>query len=34
MDGEARVRSDPERSVPFRHAAGLVHWDPGSLPGR
>jgi 2-furoyl-CoA dehydrogenase large subunit len=23
---------DPERSVAFRHAAGLVHWDPGSLP--
>ena len=32
-DGEVRVASDPERSVAFRHAAGLVHWDPGSLPG-
>jgi 2-furoyl-CoA dehydrogenase large subunit len=32
VGGEARLRADPERSVPFRHAAGLVHWDPGSLP--
>ena len=28
-EGEARVVGRPERSVPFRHAAGLVHWDPG-----
>jgi 2-furoyl-CoA dehydrogenase large subunit len=31
-DGHVRVTDDPERAVPFRHAAGLVHWDPGSLP--
>ncbi|GAA0906667.1 xanthine dehydrogenase family protein molybdopterin-binding subunit [Pseudonocardia zijingensis] len=31
-DGLVRLRSDPERSVQFRHAAGLVHWDPGALP--
>jgi 2-furoyl-CoA dehydrogenase large subunit len=31
-DEQVRVREDPERAVPFRHAAGLVHWDPGSLP--
>jgi 2-furoyl-CoA dehydrogenase large subunit len=31
-EGTVRVRARPERSVPFRHAAGLVHWDPGSLP--
>jgi 2-furoyl-CoA dehydrogenase large subunit len=31
-DGEARLRDDPERSVPIRRAAGVVHWDPGSLP--
>ncbi|MFD9663595.1 xanthine dehydrogenase family protein molybdopterin-binding subunit [Rhodococcus sp. NPDC059968] len=31
-DGLVRVTDDPERSVSFRHAAGLVHWDPGSLP--
>ncbi len=30
--GVVRVRARPEESVPFRHAAGLVHWDPGSLP--
>jgi 2-furoyl-CoA dehydrogenase large subunit len=32
-DGQVRVADDPERSVAFRHAAGLVHWDPGSLGG-
>lgn len=32
VDGNVRVATDPERSVKFRHAAGLVHWDPGSLP--
>lgn len=31
-DGKVRVADDHERSVDFRHAAGLVHWDPGSLP--
>jgi 2-furoyl-CoA dehydrogenase large subunit len=31
-DGQVRVVGDAERSVAFRHAAGLVHWDPGSLP--
>lgn len=31
-DGLVRLRGEPDRSVQFRHAAGLVHWDPGSLP--
>jgi 2-furoyl-CoA dehydrogenase large subunit len=31
-DGLVRHRSDPARGVQFRHAAGLVHWDPGALP--
>ena len=31
--GSVRHKNDPERAVAFRHAAGLVHWDPGSLPG-
>ncbi|MCE3555000.1 xanthine dehydrogenase family protein molybdopterin-binding subunit [Pseudonocardia sp. RS11V-5] len=31
-DGTVRHRSDPERAVPFRHATGVVHWDPGALP--
>jgi len=31
-DGLVRHRDDPERAVQFRHAAGLVHWDPGALP--
>jgi 2-furoyl-CoA dehydrogenase large subunit len=26
------VRGDEDRAVAFRHAAGLVHWDPGALP--
>jgi 2-furoyl-CoA dehydrogenase large subunit len=30
--GTVRSTADPERSVLFRHAAGLVHWDPGALP--
>ena len=30
--GLVRHKEDPDRSVAFRHAAGLVHWDPGSLP--
>ena len=30
--GSVRHKNDPERTVSFRHAAGLVHWDPGSLP--
>lgn len=32
VDGQVRVTGDPGRSVAFRHAAGLIHWDPGSLP--
>jgi 2-furoyl-CoA dehydrogenase large subunit len=32
VDGQVRHRSDPEKAVLFRHAAGLVHWDPGALP--
>ncbi|MBV8988672.1 MAG: xanthine dehydrogenase family protein [Solirubrobacterales bacterium] len=32
-DGEVRVAEDPERAILFRHAAGLVHWDPGMLGG-
>src|SRR4051794_8513471 len=31
-DGRVRMKSDPSRSAEFRHAAGVVHWDPGSLP--
>lgn len=31
-DGQIRVAADPDRQVLLRHAAGLVHWDPGSLP--
>lgn len=31
-DGMVRCRDDHDREVAFRHAAGLVHWDPGSLP--
>ena len=31
-EGKVRVQADPARAVEFRHAAGLVHWDPGSLP--
>ncbi|WP_028936305.1 xanthine dehydrogenase family protein molybdopterin-binding subunit [Pseudonocardia spinosispora] len=31
-EGTVRVRTDPARAVLFRHAAGVVHWDPGSLP--
>jgi 2-furoyl-CoA dehydrogenase large subunit len=30
--GQVRVRAEPGRAVAFRHAAGLVHWDPGALP--
>lgn len=30
--GMVRVAGAEERSVAFRHAAGLVHWDPGALP--
>jgi 2-furoyl-CoA dehydrogenase large subunit len=30
--GTVRCRAEPGRSVPFRRAAGLVHWDPGALP--
>lgn len=31
-DGLVRVVAHPSRSVQFRHAAGLVHWNPGALP--
>lgn len=31
-EGQVRLRDEPGRAVLFRHAAGLVHWDPGSLP--
>lgn len=30
--GQVRVTAEPERAVTFRHAAGLLHWDPGALP--
>ena len=30
--GLVRDKNDHGRSVTFRHAAGLVHWDSGSLP--
>jgi 2-furoyl-CoA dehydrogenase large subunit len=32
VGGQVRHKHDPERAVAFRHATGLVHWDPGSLP--
>ncbi|MGI6872096.1 xanthine dehydrogenase family protein molybdopterin-binding subunit [Amycolatopsis sp. 3B14] len=31
-EGQVRLRAEPGRAVPFKHAAGLVHWDPGALP--
>ena len=31
-EGTIRVIGEPGRSVAFKHAAGLIHWDPGSLP--
>lgn len=31
-EGKVRVAADPDRAVLFRHAAGLIHWDPGALP--
>jgi 2-furoyl-CoA dehydrogenase large subunit len=31
-EGHVRHQKAPERAVPFRHAVGLVHWDPGALP--
>jgi 2-furoyl-CoA dehydrogenase large subunit len=31
-DGQVRMKTDLTRTVAFRHAAGLIHWDPGSLP--
>jgi 2-furoyl-CoA dehydrogenase large subunit len=31
-EGTVRVKGDPGRSAQFRHAAGVVHWDPGALP--
>ncbi len=32
-EGQIRVADDPQCAVQFRHAAGLVHWDPGMLDG-
>jgi 2-furoyl-CoA dehydrogenase large subunit len=32
-EGMVRVAADRQRAVQFRHAAGLIHWDPGSLGG-
>ncbi|MBB2891044.1 xanthine dehydrogenase family protein molybdopterin-binding subunit [Flexivirga oryzae] len=31
-EGTVRVRHEPDKTVKFRHAAGLIHWDPGALP--
>ncbi|WP_020661417.1 MULTISPECIES: xanthine dehydrogenase family protein molybdopterin-binding subunit [Amycolatopsis] len=31
-EGHVRQRGETGRAVPFKHAAGLVHWDPGALP--
>ncbi|HKN95908.1 MAG TPA: xanthine dehydrogenase family protein molybdopterin-binding subunit [Pseudonocardiaceae bacterium] len=31
-DGKVRRVDDASVAVEFRHAAGLVHWDPGALP--
>ena len=31
-DGLVRSTLDPSRAVLFRHAAGMIHWDPTSLP--
>jgi 2-furoyl-CoA dehydrogenase large subunit len=31
-EGKVRVKGDLGRSAEFRHAAGVVHWNPGSLP--
>jgi 2-furoyl-CoA dehydrogenase large subunit len=33
VDGAARVRGVPDRSVPLRRVAGAAHWDPAGLPG-
>lgn len=32
VDGTIQVVGDPGKSVPFKAAAGLLHWDPGALP--
>ncbi|SFF35747.1 xanthine dehydrogenase family protein molybdopterin-binding subunit [Blastococcus tunisiensis] len=31
-EGTVRVIGDPSRAAQFRHAAGVVHWDPAALP--
>lgn len=31
-EGTIRVVGNSEKSVLFKHAAGLIHWDPGRLP--
>ncbi len=32
VDGSFRAKGAPEHSFAFRHAAGIAHWDPASLP--
>lgn len=32
LDGDFRAKGSPTRSISFRHAAGIAHWDPSSLP--
>ena len=32
VDGDFRVRHDPENSLPLRAAAGTAHWNSSSLP--
>jgi 2-furoyl-CoA dehydrogenase large subunit len=32
VDGEARVKGSPDRSVSLRRIAGVAHWDPHGLP--
>jgi 2-furoyl-CoA dehydrogenase large subunit len=31
-DGVFRVKGSPQRGFSLRHAAGVAHWDPASLP--
>jgi 2-furoyl-CoA dehydrogenase large subunit len=31
-EGTVRLIGDPTRAAQFRHAAGVVHWDPAALP--
>jgi 2-furoyl-CoA dehydrogenase large subunit len=32
VEGDFRVREDPENSLPLRAAAGIAHWNSSSLP--